>query len=362
MAIFVSVVCILYIYTAEAGIADVQHTARLFCGSTTNQCVPEGVLPGPQGEPDDGSLIPQPTINPQPDCCSSCSCNTSTCSVYDTCCVSVLDSLPNIIESMDTLRMSCVLPQFRPVQKGVRNAPDHVRMFTVCNPGVQSPDDIKEKCENADIYRDLLTKVPVSDTVTWFAYKNKYCASCHGVPEHQQLFWRVDIQCDDAFQANNILTLLEDVEDSITCNLIYILPHNTVTSSLTCPVLISTCNETGLWQMFDEEIEAACHAYTTPYRTDYKNVFCFMCNVDDIAKANEQCADSPKPFDFPTFSAYLVLPSTDRTEEPSTSSCEPDEIYEPVTVRSFQHSLMSVTRPFLAQHQYFIHNIHTNAL
>ena len=48
-------------------------------------------------------------------------------------------------------------------------------------------------------------------------------------------------------------------------------------SSVIHPV-ISSCNQTGFWEFYDEKIERACASFTAVVMKTYKNVFCYMCN------------------------------------------------------------------------------------
>ena len=335
MTMLLKFVCVaLCCSSMMAGLTEVKEIEKLYCGSTTNQCASEEVSTGPQGEPGSMSLLPPPPIYPQPDCCSSCSCDTSDCDIYDNCCLSALDNLPTIDESISTVRMSCVLPQLKSVQdRGLESASYNVRMFTVCIEATNSSQDIIDKCENAAHYTDIFSHIPVGDVLSGLTYTNKYCALCHGIPEDRHEYWTVEITCNELFQANDISTIVEDIQATETCNLQYSVPSDSISKRSTCStLLISTCNETGLWQVYDKEVETACLAYTSPYKINYKNVFCFICNIDDVFKANEMCVRLPEPFYTPSFSAYLVLPSSEPAVEHITTKCAENEIYDPITV------------------------------
>ncbi|XP_046571825.1 uncharacterized protein LOC124279989 [Haliotis rubra] len=59
-------------------------------------------------------------------------------------------------------------------------------------------------------------------------------------------------------------------------------PRNISTRPCTVLDLISECNVTGIWQEYNSDIEAACHAYTHVFRDYYRNVFCYICNENEI--------------------------------------------------------------------------------
>lgn len=48
------------------------------------------------------------------------------------------------------------------------------------------------------------------------------------------------------------------------------------------PPIIRVCNETGLWSpsLYDIEIERACGMYTSIFKRKYKNMFCYLCNIE----------------------------------------------------------------------------------
>lgn len=325
----------------NADLITLRDFEKDFCGSNTNTC--SDYIPA---QPPDYGVLAAPPVIPQPDCCGSCSCNISTCILEDSCCLDALEDLPTVQESLNTFTMTCDYPQLRPYRLGIINAESPVRMITQCK--YNATYSIQNMCENADNYTEFYTKVPVADRTTNVTYRNKYCALCNGIAEDVLVFWTVRIDCDkEGFDGNDINTIVEDVYSTATCNLIYDVPPDSGLNVPRCTkILISTCNETGLWQTYDAEIEAACHAYTTIYRSDYKNVFCYMCNIHDLSGVNDWCPNLPQPFDFPSFSAYLVLPSNDLEETKLSTKCNEKELYDPISVR-YLRLLMLLKQRFL---------------
>ena len=289
--------------------------------------------PGPPGT----NIIPE--IADDTGCCLRCSRNTTTCAIEDSCCLSVLDQLPSVEESSRILKMTCAYPQLKPYTLGGVNADSNVKMLRQCSNNHNVSEDIIARCEHADMYTELYTQVPVSDESTGLAYQNTYCGLCNGVPEERLTHWGVHLACNEGtFHADNITAIVEEVLSTSTCNLMYYaLFSNSIEPLhvLQCSEWISTCNETGVWQVYDKDIEAACHAYTTVYKQRYKNVFCFICNSDNSTESDDLClhGDSSSSFDSVSFSAVLTLPAPDSGEK-IPSSCTPNEIYDPIKVCS----------------------------
>lgn len=143
-----------------------------------------------------------------------------------------------------------------------------------------------EKCEGDDENRNM-SKLPVTDLITGKHFKNKYCAACHGIKEENQIVWGMTVNCIlPHFKLTSMDTLVESVLQSETCNLIYSSPI-VLSQADKCEDVVSTCNVTGEWQQHDPLVERTCLAYASPFRTIYRNVFCYICN--GVMDENEDC-------------------------------------------------------------------------
>lgn len=325
-----------FVSAEEFSLEDLKALEVLICGEenicaangSTTSSMPQTVPEGTAGPP-----VPFSPIIERPQCCESCSCNTSTCHLENTCCLNALHSLPSVEESLSRFQMSCKLPQLKEDEE--TNASESVRMFTRCQDN--SDAFVRDRCEHPEKYDDLITQVPVVDSNTYFTYQNKYCALCNGVNDSNLVSWTARITCQlIEYQAANSKSIVKDLRSAPGCNIIFDVP--VMSPRLpgyikpTCVETISTCNVTGLWQRYDASIEAACHAYTTVYGGKYKNVFCLLCNSNDWSSLNMTCTSGPSPYSPPSFSALLVLPTDNNVGDSTTTLCEEWEIYDPFTV------------------------------
>lgn len=308
---------------SEGSIEYVKLVEKLACGNAS--------LCTSAGAPYPGSVIGMPPIVAQPDCCGECSCNLDTCKVEGTCCLDTFDVLPTVEESSTRFQMTCQLPQLRPYNVKIANAFDYMRMLRLC--GNSSDSEVVDKCEHPENYEDLYAHLPVLDTDSLFSYQNKHCAKCNNVPEQRLMFWKLSVQClTDRYYETNITSIIEDVKMTVSCNLIYDPPDIIKLSPPICKEMSTTCNETGQWKRYDSAIEQACHAYTRVYKGYYKNIFCFLCNIADYSPLSRLCTSIPPPYDFPKFSALLVLPDEEEDVAMVTDTCGENQILDPFMV------------------------------
>lgn len=83
--------------------------------------------------------------------------------------------------------------------------------------------------------------------------------------------------------SGNLLT--EDTDITWACEHLNVLPGRRNEFCIMCNPMdktnrfISTCNETGLWETYDEQIEGQCIKMPLiEYHVPYKNIFCMQCN------------------------------------------------------------------------------------
>ena len=163
--------------------------------------------------------------------------------------------------------------------------------------------------------------------------KNRYCGACNSIDETNFVFWTPKIGClNGIFKPKELSNIATDIYETKDCNLMYERPLNYTWLIIpTCKLVMTTCNETGLWRKYDPFIEAACLAYTMVYNFRYKNVFCYMCNTAD--EFVDDCMEIPDSRTFLTFAALLKLPDTTVTRETMwQDACDEFHIYDPVLV------------------------------
>ena len=247
-------------------------------------------------------------LPPQPNdsCCAGCSCD-ELCEMRGDCCP---DRIENLFEpgryplgGMLACRQTSLkdLPEFDESMSG--------QFISKCD--VTFIDEVtNQNCEKAP-EKDLENAVPVSDQSTKEAYKNVYCAICNYVKEDYIVYWDVKIACTESslipYSLSNVLT---QVLAEPTCNILFIPPTPWKKyRPASCVEVISTCNVSGDWALYDPIIEAGCVAYLSPFnmfQDTYRNIFCFLCNRphSDVTFCGEEKREQPI---FPSVSFAALL-------------------------------------------------------
>ena len=160
-------------------------------------------------------------------------------------------------------------------------------MINKCDPAYTNI-GVKDLCEGTASNIDSF--VPVSDPLSMITYRNIFCVYCNGV-EGVPIFidWYLQILSDNAVFLPN-LNLLTDTESNRD-NVLLIPPHYVMVQPCdpNFSYEISTCNETGLWKRYEEDIETACHSFIDPFNNTYKNYFCYLCNEDEPETEDLKC-------------------------------------------------------------------------
>ena len=164
-------------------------------------------------------------------------------------------------------------------------APDiePVWMITKCDPNFRRflfRYGVKELCENPGLHDSLETILPF-ETVDGLDYRNIFCAYCNGVDMAKFRHWRVKIHCNQLVAVTD-----EDLVNSIRnkrCNIFYIPPWHKKARPCSIPQYrINQCNETGLWQVYNDTLIRACESFVDPFNYTYRNFFCYLCNSREI--------------------------------------------------------------------------------
>ena len=232
-------------------------------------------------------IIPPPEVIPLPDppppqfndgtCCGSCSCDLDRCTLSGTCCPDTLDYLPSVEESSSKIKMECKYASLKKTISLTTPLGIPIWVFTKCAENFQGDDLIRQKCENPDEFPDWKTQIPVGDNNNE-TYQNVYCALCNNILKEQTIYWVPSVQCSTSVLIPSSMdTVFVDVSKVSDCNIIYNLPDKDMKLP-ECDIKISQCNVTGLWKRYDPVIEAACHAYTAVFNSEYNNIFCYLCN------------------------------------------------------------------------------------
>lgn len=165
---------------------------------------------------------------------------------------------------------------------------------------------------------DQFSSPPMTDSATGLVYKNSFCASCHGIPEVRLSPWSSFWECANSFRG-----VIERVEDDMSVDIETVLQacDPTVFTEFVrededtlaqfryplrqCEPLVYSCPEQELSQLPDPYYQKfAIKCNTEPVNattsvtsgTDYKNIYCALCNEPSAAlNGHLQCLSSPVP-------------------------------------------------------------------
>ncbi|KAL4229518.1 hypothetical protein ACF0H5_012558 [Mactra antiquata] len=171
----------------------------------------------------------------------------------------------------------------------VNDLPDYLQtsyyLVLKCPPDTDSK--LTAECESMD---NPTESHYVSSVSTYRIYKNKHCARCNN--EESYVEWRSVVGL-----SKNELTGINAgfYDETRLANLIKGKPVFSASpigypnyTNICRSGIIGTCNETGAWKAFDENIIRLCgsskfqvvESGKKPNRLYYRNAYCFVCNND----------------------------------------------------------------------------------
>ena len=174
---------------------------------------------------------------------------------------------------------------------------------------VTCPDDFKDKvtidrCTAELDELSLVDMIPMTSKLSGKTYRNKDCLECNEKIQSKQITeWRAEI-VSSGRERNHIFfpnpeTILDIVIKTINgfTNIHFIPVEEKLTKRcLTYDVM--SCNQTGLWDIYDALIEKVClEGYQLPItstienqRLLFKNIACLYCNVgNEMVKDRLRC-------------------------------------------------------------------------
>ena len=235
----------------------------------------------------------------------------------------------------------CVNSQYIEQGVSIYNTDLYYWLVTKCSNHTLPESEIA-LCENPEHAGTIDGIVPVSDPWSSSHYRNKYCAFCNGVDKSATLIkWKLQIYIQQylAFPNDNLLAALREQNG----NIIFIPPSYLVTEKCFWPpYYISACNITGLWPVYDEKIELACHAFIDPFNQTFQNYFCYLCNTANyqeqewLFEEQEWLSDNWTcvPFELhfkeisPPFFALLDVSVVNGDEDENTLVCDSDQFMD----------------------------------
>lgn len=151
-----------------------------------------------------------------------------------------------------------------------------------------------------------------------------------------------------------LLLSTKEGQDKTKCTMAINIPnHVTVRDcSWRQPSLIDSCNITGSWQYYDEVIDRACALYESVIFSKYRNIFCFLCNTDQIFVSIFQLkrllqdggVHQVPSFTYAalfTFDDYPALPSTVSRQAPR---CPHNAIYFSATASQLLQCVLQLSQ------------------
>ena len=194
---------------------------------------------------------------------------------------------------------------------------------------------LQKKCANEDASTmdDFLW---VTDNLSGKIFQNRFCALCHGV-KHWTI-WKVQTTCLEILTAgfSNVLDFLLSENN---CHIINVAPEGLELSPENFRCYISqytSCNLTGKWQQYDNDIAEACLSYTVPFfqlgdqgLTIYKNLFCFLCNsINTTTMYVDKSCPSRDEIIFSRVFGAMVNLDTMEAEQSGEFGCKMDELFD----------------------------------
>ena len=227
------------------------------------------------------------------------------------------DDIANLItnakQTANDAVATCVRPQ---VLYNTGLAPDAqaYQMVTSCPDGYQNISTV-QKCSNSSINENLFDIIPVTSALTQTTYVNKHCLWCNeraGVKESWISVWKPVLVEGYRILVNhfkeNPQSILNSLNEFSNRNIHFVPLNSTIQYVTPCQAFdVSSCNLTGLWNVYDNQIESVCKlgldlpvvAQISGIRKAYKNAACVLCNQSPNNKdRNKSCAFYRLPSNF----------------------------------------------------------------
>ena len=197
-------------------------------------------------------------------CCLPCKCD-SVCKKMGNCC-----------DKRDNEGDMCYLPYVD--EEGIDiQAPLSYYLYDNC---LNSFTSLDCRAEAAAPWGSLY---PVYDPSTDLNYYNHHCAQCSGAQSY--IYWDLQLQSlAPDWSLTHCLSLFSGAKHK-GCTIGFTPPKQMDKMNHVCSrTLISSCNVSGVWAVYDAELEQACHRWFSPVlnpvgRLRYANIYCALCNT-----------------------------------------------------------------------------------
>ncbi|XP_064610820.1 uncharacterized protein LOC135475019 [Liolophura sinensis] len=241
------------------------------------------------------------TVHPfdcSPYWCYRCSCDS--CTSHRDCCLDMAISQlnkPPLRKSLQEYR-SCRTATPKPNRDVIKE--DWYFFVDTC-PRSYRNDSVRKLCESMSFRAENIGRYfPVYSRVTQANYMNIYCAECHK-DNQNVLEWKPGVTCTrykDMSNVQSIEALLNLIVNDYSCALTSVPPVDaSVTPCNGSLRTVRSCNETGSWDDYSEDIVKACSMYKSEIfieRTWYRNIFCAFCNGFKVNSALDIFNEEPR--------------------------------------------------------------------
>jgi hypothetical protein len=246
---------------------DAAHIENI---NVTNILHQYSLLCGPAFFDDAMNIWKFPKISEDVNICPVCS-RSSDCFVYNNCCPDL-----EIQFSSSDCRNLIIYSSNNTIKLENKYA-----IVSNCPTGADT--SLLHLCTQSRGIEDGLLFPPVTSTTYLLTFKNKFCALCNGI--EQFIPWKLHFTCDIKF--NFTTTVNEIVTTAIKhqCSISYIPEQSFSEKVKPCrkSLLINKCNVTGTWEQYNRNVEYACGKLNNPF-LPYKNIFCYMCNPPKMSQ------------------------------------------------------------------------------
>ena len=174
---------------------------------------------------------------------------------------------------------------------------------------------------------------PVYDPSTDVNYINANCAECNGA--HSYAYWDLRLESrEEDWSLTHCLSLLASGDNHGSCAIGFTPPieMDILRHACTQNDIISSCNVTGFWTVYDIELDKACQRWFSPIldmmgRIVYTNIYCALCNGFSARLCSELAPDKTlvgplsMVLDYRQVKNAIAQPVTTRTEGLKNERC-----------------------------------------
>ena len=181
--------------------------------------------------------------------------------------------------------------------------------------------------------------VPVTDYISKIVYRNIYCLYCSNIDMNTTVIeWELKTANNMEIHSTdkNFWHNLKSQGGSVLFVAPAYIPIK-ICDPFIPPYHISTCNETGLWSIYNRTIERACGSYIDPFNHTFKNYFCYLCNTAEKLPISQwTCKKSNRTFEHvnltPPFTAIIDITVLQTGVNTDRLPCELSQFPDRITV------------------------------